>query len=107
MNKNQRLGIARVLRAARPYIKKSMEAYVCHALVAARADGYPKWCFSHCYNARKVIESRLDGYMTVVDWLEARHPNPKRSVSFRNTRNYRLAWIDSMIQEFDPEGMTA
>lgn len=104
MKKEMKLKVARLFRRAQGHIRFQQDRFVCLALVSA----YRRYCYptSVLTAAEKVINDRLDGHFTVQSWLEAKHPHLKRRLTAKNMRRYRIAWLDSLIQEFDPNRRT-
>ena len=81
------------LRKARTLIEDNSEIYVCHAIANA------PW-FADIGPLIKEIDARLEG-RTVYGWLDVNYPEVLNEIEeFHSMKEYRLAWIDNMIEEF-------
>lgn len=94
---------SKVFKQARKLIAAGKYTFICHA--CAVQFGWDKdMCYDATYSyAEQVVQSRLDGCSTLETWLWDKHQinvsdNP---VKLRNTR---LAWLDSLIAEFEAKG---
>lgn len=102
MTEETRLEMAKLFLAAKGFLLYQDAVFVCNALRRA----YYRYCFPmHIVDeAEKLIDSRIPGCMTVRRWLVQNHPELKPQLTNENMLTYRLAWVDSIIKELDPEG---
>lgn len=98
LNKSEKKRIIKALRAARPYIKSEQCEFVCWAL--AWASGEKKIDRMDYALAQNYILLLINPYSSVFDWYRGTQylvePFVQPPTSWRE---YRLAWIDHMIEE--------
>ena len=91
----ERLGIRDVFIAARKELLKPHSKYICYAIKDTICSSYD------IMNAGDVIKSRMgtenDGLSLEV-WLW--HRGFRTGVTRENMLQYRLRWLDSLIEEF-------
>lgn len=95
-----------ILKEALVTIENGKENYVCHA-ISTVVD--PGWMYLHEVNhpLLDIIHYRLAGCTTVLQYLSQYHSKwyyehiDKGRVT---ARDYRIAWIKQMIQEFEAKG---
>lgn len=83
-----------LLKGTRLRIANRSEDFVCNAIENTHMSGVSKATVSKLLDE---ITDRLDGYATVRAWLDGEHGICLKD---EEAYRYRLAWIDSMIQEF-------
>lgn len=89
----------KILKAARKRIESGEDRFICCAIVACGVG-----LFSFIYagakrELRQEIGERLGGSYSVESWLVSEHTDLYDSFE-DDFKQYRLAWIDSMIEEF-------
>lgn len=91
--------LAEAFRAARNRLtKKGMRRFICNALQDAYlASEITNWQLRH---ARHEITVRMDYAPDLESWLRVTHKVPTSDLIARNTHQYRLAWLDALIEEF-------
>jgi hypothetical protein len=90
----ERQMFVRQLKRARPLIEDDCEKFVCFAI----SNGNP---YEITFVIRDIIQTRLGAGNTATGWLENNHPDVLNEIEeFHSMKEYRLAWIDNMIEEF-------
>lgn len=101
MNKKPRRSKAlllKVLLALKPYL--DYRQFVCNAAGSAREKG--DITYDECEVFKDFIDERIEGHMTVTDWLYAVHGIPYigNSASADDVKlEYRHRWVNAMIEE--------
>lgn len=94
---------SKVFKQARKLIAAGKYTFICHACASQfgwdKAMGYDT---TYSY-AEQVVQSRLDRRPTFEDWLWVKHQISAYSDPIK-LRNTRLAWLDSLIAEFEANG---
>ena len=84
-----------LLEAAKELVRSMDVKYVCNALYAAAQSSNAGEKFSaQAEEMISIIESALGDHDTVIGWFNENHSDTVLDVT-----NYRLAWIDHMIEE--------
>lgn len=92
---------SKVFKQARKLIAAGKHKFICHA--CSSQFGWNKSKRYESSYAEKVVQSRLDGCYTFEDWLWDKHQIDAFSDPIK-LRNTRLAWLDSLITEFEAKG---
>lgn len=104
LTRRERRAVAILLRRARPFIEQRKETFICHALHAARpANGRTHYQYRILWTVTGLIRNRMSGNTTLEDWLRWEHPQLRGQLNTTNMRDYRLAWMDELINEFEGE----
>ena len=92
--KRERQMFVRQLKKARPLVEGSRFMFVCWALeISCTRTSSAK--------IRNIACERLNGHATVHSWMCRKHPKVAEKLYENNQwQEYRLAWIDNMIEEF-------
>lgn len=95
-----------ILKKALVLIENYKEDYVCHAIATVVKPG---WRYSHevKHPLLELIRHRLKGRVSVIVYLSQYHGDwyYDHIVNGRvSVRDYRIAWIKQMIQEFEAKG---
>ncbi len=97
----QRREIARAFKLARGFLQKhgsNNVPYICVILGDYQAAGKISW---HTFNnARSIILTRLGGYHSYGSWLNETHPKVYEKHYAEAQVKGRIAWLDSLINEF-------
>jgi hypothetical protein len=92
--KRERQMFVRQLKKARPLIENDYEFFVCLALDESSGS-------DNTVKVKSMISNRLDNNVFVSGWLQQFHPEVALEIAQRKQwKEYRLAWIDNMIEEF-------
>ena len=92
--KRERQMFVRQLKKARPLIESSRERFVCLALETS--SGY-----SSTVKIKSMIRHRLGNAAFVSGWVRENNTAVCDDIFRRDLwKEYRLAWIDNMIEEF-------
>jgi hypothetical protein len=92
--KRERQMFVQQLNKARPFVEGERSTYVCFALIGAVG-------FKQSRKTCSMISSRLQSSLAVDGWLYKKHPCIFSEISRNGQwKEYRLAWIDNMIEEF-------
>jgi len=87
--------IAGAFRAARARIKRRKNNFICIALLDS---GHPLRS-----SAINIVQTRMAGAFTLSKWLVVHKVAPRiDDLDDALMREYRLRWLDALIQEFDP-----
>jgi hypothetical protein len=93
-SKRERQMFVRQLKKARPLIENGKEYFVCYALSSSLSS-------SRTRKVRDMIRYRIYPNSTVTGWLGSKDTDTHEYLLDNNKyREYRLAWIDNMIEEF-------
>jgi hypothetical protein len=84
-----------LLKAAREWIERRKCAYVCHALDFAAKEYEGSRYRGLAKEIEDLIASAIDGCEVVTEWP----PASKYAESRSEQQDYRLAWIDHIIEE--------
>jgi len=87
-----RKDIANAFRAARKRIESKNNYHICIALEDSRHFARRE--------AKRIIERRLGRYVSVTHWIDSKGLITE-TTSSSDMRDYRLRWLDALIQEFD------
>lgn len=95
-----------ILKKALVLIEKDKEDFVCHAISTVVQPG---WRYFHevKHPLLDLIRSRLKGCTTVIQYLFEYHKSwyVEHIYDFKvDEREYRIAWVKQMIQEFEAKG---
>jgi hypothetical protein len=99
----------RVLSAAKKYVAMVVrecdlddadhrQTYVCWAIDEAIEQG--KISNNEGVKTKRMIEDRIDGCATVIEWLLVRKGIYIHGTTYEQRQDYRLRWMDAMIAEF-------
>ena len=94
--------ISEEFKLARKLIESDKREYICHAL-----QQVAKKKINGCYEtkAMKVIQNRLGAYHSLDSWVISKVGGKKWCSSKTKTmKATRLAWLDSLIAEFEAKG---
>jgi hypothetical protein len=96
---------SQILALAYDRIDLKQDYFVCLALTKAAEGFSSNTAWQKAYQLKTRIAQALGGEgKTVEDWLlEQRHAKG-RQMTIANMRNYRLAWIKELIQEYQSKG---
>ena len=95
----QRKQIAECFHAAKNILwdgvgdRDGKRAYICFAVARTQVPG---WAF-----ARDAVGSRLNPYRSLPEWLVYEAGVPWGELPDRALQQYRHAWLDSLIAEFE------
>lgn len=93
MSKVTNKQIANAFRRAKVRMIDRRETYICHALYKAGRGAEV---------ARIEVNWRLGGHPTVRSWLLGNGISSESEMTFDALMEYRLRWLDAIIEEFDP-----
>jgi len=92
-----------VLREARVAIENRTQVFLCNA-ITFRGPGYSEPGDAEASELVHLIEKRLGNLPTLVSWMRKHHPHlltGEWTIYYtEQLRLTRLAWIDSLIEEF-------
>ena len=100
----QKQSIVTALKAAKPFMWDGVSdirgkyLFICFAISGAGRKG-----LINPYDAlvaRSLINSRLDGWGTIDNWLMYSMGIPPAEITPERLQPYRLAWVDKLIEEF-------
>lgn len=106
MKKPTNKQIVDVLTKAKPLLASNLDdlyvtrkrQFICHAIVVSDCghilDDPSKVA---TWVIKKVVEARLEGCVTVEDWLGEKH---KLYLEFDDRQKYRHMWLNMLIEEF-------
>lgn len=91
--------LTEAFRAARKRLtQRGVTRFICNVLQDAyQAREIDNWQLT---NAKHEINTRMDHTWTLEHWLRIYHNVPTSDLITRNTHQYRLAWLDALIEEF-------
>ena len=95
-----------ILKKALVLIKKYKEDYVCHAISTVVQPGW-RYLEEVNHPLLDIIRDRLAGSTTVMAYLSKHESSWYYEHIFTGRvriRDYRIAWIKQMIQEFEAKG---
>lgn len=107
--------LAKAFKAAKRHLSdttrdtKDKKEFICWALRVAMRNG--KITTNEYWEAKSIINSRIEGLGTFNAWIENKYP--KLAVAINMDRSYnsgrqmqitRKAWLDSLIKEFSQKG---
>lgn len=88
--------ISKCFEAAREFIEERKCSFIC---VALRAQTLPRH-----EEAIQIVSSRLEGFSTYIGWVLCKHPEVYDETPPEQrdhaARQGRLAWLESLIEEF-------
>lgn len=90
----QRLRTANAFRGAAKILRRGQRAFICSALALYAGPGFRA--------ARAVIRKRMYPHATLEIWLVRRQYELPWEDRTHVMREYRLAWLAALIDEFDP-----
>lgn len=93
-----------VFRKAKECIENDDVRFICHAIALQY-----EWKASQIYEnphsiAEKIVQDRLEGFSTLECWLEGKHGVKDAFNNHDKMKATRLAWLDSLIEEFEAKG---
>jgi len=98
----------KILKAARNRIESGEEEFVCLAILECKLGIFDVFYDKAKYELRKEISERLGTHSTVCTWLKYKDRQLWEGlISEDRLKEYRLAWIDNMIEEFSGTGKFA
>lgn len=95
-----------ILKKALVLIENYKEDYVCHAISTVVKPGW-RYTYEVNHPLLDILRDRLAGCITVIDYLYTYHKDwyHEHIYDYRVTnRDYRIAWVKQMIQEFEAKG---
>jgi len=94
----QRRKLAEAFKLARRSIRRQESRYICSALSTSWFVGDIS-ITTEC-RAKDLILSRLNDCPTYTAWVEMNYPDTYNTYDMSAARRARLAWLDSLIEEF-------
>lgn len=90
----------RLLRRARKALEKRTSLGLCSALHAVYRYGCSNDEERAYYALLSRIRRSISGYTFVDGWLHNVHGVPACLLTYENMREYRLRWVDALIEEY-------
>jgi len=112
MLEKQHADLCLAFQAAKPYLSDNHQdtrgkaEFICWALEHARDTG--RISRAQQESAKALVDKRLGKYTLLSAWLRQNHPELSaeirgdRNKTGRKMQQTRMAWLDSLIEEFSP-----